>query len=85
MSEIEVLNREIKGLKALLTGAWHDLASMSFTPYEYREKRNEMDRHSTELRDCLKALDTEHRRARAQFNSGTGATKPAARGLVTAR
>jgi hypothetical protein len=85
MSEIEVLNREIKGLKALLTGAWHDLASMSFTPYEYREKRNEMDRHGTELRDCLKALDTEHRRARRRFNGTTDATKAIAQALASAR
>jgi chromosome segregation ATPase len=66
MTEIEVLDRDIQGLKQLLHLAWEDLANKSFTPYEYREKRNEMDRCAAELRDSLKAIEAERQRAREQ-------------------
>jgi hypothetical protein len=64
MTEIEVLDRDIQGLKQLLHLAWEDLATKSFTPYEYREKRNEMDRCAAELRERLKAIEAERQRAR---------------------
>jgi hypothetical protein len=67
MTEIEVLDRDIQGLKRLLHLAWEDLASKSFTPFEYREKRNEMDRCAAELRDRLKAIEIERQRARDQM------------------
>jgi hypothetical protein len=64
MTEIEVLNRDIKALKELLNIAWRDLANRSFTPYEFREKRNEMDRCAAELRRHLQALEVERHRPR---------------------
>jgi len=75
MTEIEVLDRDIQGLKQLLNLAWEDLASKSFTPYEFREKRNEMDRCAAELRDRLKSIEVERQRTRDQFQ---GHRKPQA-------
>ncbi len=72
MTEIEVLDRDIKALKELLNVAWEDIASNSFTPYEFREKRNEMDRCAAELRNHLKALEAQHMRAREQLQSQPG-------------
>ena len=63
MTETDDLNRDIKALKELLKIAWQDLASKSLTPYEFREKRNEMDRCAAELRGLLNALEAERRRA----------------------
>ena len=76
MTEIEVLDRDIRGLKQLLHLAWEDLATKSLTPYEFREKRNEMDRCAAELRDRLKAIEAERQRAREQFQ---GNRKPQTR------
>jgi hypothetical protein len=67
MTEADALSRDIKALKELLKIAWRDLATRSFTPYEYREKRNEMDRCAAELRGLLTALEAERQRARPKF------------------
>jgi hypothetical protein len=64
MTEIEVLSRDIKALKELLKIAWRDLATKSFTSFEYREKRNEMDRAAAELRELLNAFEAERQRDR---------------------
>jgi hypothetical protein len=67
MTEIDDLNRDIKALKELLKVAWHDLASKSLTPYEFREKRNEMDRCAAELRGLLNTLEEERRLTKPKF------------------
>jgi len=64
MTEIDMLDRDIQGLKRLLQVAWEELANRSFTPFEYREKRNEMDRVAAELRERLKAFEAQHNRGR---------------------
>ena len=64
MTEIEVLSRDIKALKDLLKIAWQDLASRSFTPFEFREKRNEMARAAAELRGLLTAFEAARCRVR---------------------
>jgi hypothetical protein len=64
MTEIQVLDRDIKALKDLLKVAWEDLATKSFTAYEFRERRNEMDRCAAELRNHLNLLEAQHNRAR---------------------
>jgi hypothetical protein len=69
MTETDDLNRDIKALKELLKIAWQDLASKSLTPYEFREKRNEMDRCAAELRGLLNALEAERRQSRARFQA----------------
>ena len=77
MTEIEVLNRDIKALKRLLQIAWEESRdNRSFTPFEYREKRNEMDRVAAELRERLKAF--ERQSGSAQRRQGP-AGQPAAR------
>ena len=35
MAELDVLDRDIKGLKRLLRVAWEELANRSFTPFGY--------------------------------------------------
>jgi hypothetical protein len=69
MTETDDLNRDIKALKELLKIAWRDLASNSLTTFEYREKRNEMDRCTAELRGLLNALEAERRQNRPRFET----------------
>jgi hypothetical protein len=69
MTENDDLNRDIRALKELLKIAWRDLASKSLTPYEFREKRNEMDRCAGELRGLLNALEAERLRSRTKFQT----------------
>ena len=72
MTEIDVLDRDIQGLKRLLQLAWEELASRSFTPFEFREKRNEMDRVAAELRDRLNAFEAQHNRTREPARARPG-------------
>ena len=53
MAELEVLDRDISGLKELLRVAWMELARASLTPYERREARNRIMLCSAELRRHL--------------------------------
>jgi hypothetical protein len=69
MTGTDDVDRDIKALKELLKIAWRDLASKSLTPYEFREKRNEMDRCAAELRGLLNALEAERRESRARFHA----------------
>ena len=62
MTELETLDRDIRGLKDLIRVAWTELASPFLTPHERREARNRVTIHSAELRRYL--LDAEQREFR---------------------
>jgi hypothetical protein len=64
MTELEVLDRDIDGLKVLLRVAWSELASSSLTHHERREARNRITLYSTELRHHLQTLEAERIRLR---------------------
>ena len=66
MTELEVLDRDIGGLKELLRVAWKDLASPLLTPFERCEARNQMKQCSAELRRNLQTLKAERRGCRKQ-------------------
>jgi hypothetical protein len=66
MTELEVLDRDISGLKELLRVAWQELASSSLTPHERREARNRMTLCSAELRRNLQALEAARSNLRKQ-------------------
>jgi hypothetical protein len=79
MTELEVLDRDICGLKELLRVAWKELASSALTPHERREARNRITLCSAELRRNLQALEAERvslrKRSLAQ-QGGHSAGKP---------
>jgi hypothetical protein len=66
MTELEVLDRDICGLKELLRVAWKELSSSSLTPHERREARNRVTLCSAELRRNLQALETQRASLRKQ-------------------
>jgi hypothetical protein len=66
MTELEVLARNIHGLKELLRVAWRDLANPLLTPFDRREARNQINQYSAELRRYLQLIEAEHSRARKQ-------------------
>ena len=66
MTELEVLNSNIHGLKQLLRVAWRDLANPSLPPFERQEARNQAKQYSFELRRYLKLIDAERSRLRNQ-------------------
>lgn len=63
MTELEVLTRNIHGLKELLRVAWRDLANPLLTPFERREARNQISQYSAELRRHLRLVEAERDRA----------------------
>jgi hypothetical protein len=66
MTELEVLARNIHGLKELLRVAWRDLANPLLTPFDRREARNQINQYSAELRRYLQLIEAERSRARKQ-------------------
>jgi hypothetical protein len=58
MTELEILDRDIRGLKELLRVAWMELASPARAPHERREARNRITICSAELRRHLEQLET---------------------------
>jgi hypothetical protein len=59
MTELEVLARNIHGLKELLRVAWRDLANPLLTPFDRREARNHVNQYSAELRRYLQLIEAE--------------------------
>jgi hypothetical protein len=57
MTELEILDRDIRGLKELLRVAWKELASPALTPHERREARNRITLCSAELRRHLEQAE----------------------------
>jgi hypothetical protein len=79
MTELEILDRDIRGLKELLRVAWKELASSSLTPHERREARNRITLCSAELRRNLQALEAGRAGLRKQAleqQGGRSASKP---------
>ena len=77
MTELEVLDRNIDGLKKLLRVAWRDLANSSLPPFEHREVRNQIKQYSVELRRYLQLKEAERSRPRNQvLVVGHGFGKP---------
>jgi hypothetical protein len=66
MTELEVLARNIHGLKELLRVAWRDLANPLLTPFDRREARNHINQYSAELRRYLQLIEAERTRAQKQ-------------------
>ncbi len=66
MTELEVLEREVGGLKELLRVAWSDLANPSLTAFERREARNQIKQLTAELRRYLQTVEAERRGFRQQ-------------------
>ena len=82
MTELEVLDSNIDGLKKLLKVAWRDLANPSLPPYEHREARNQIKQCSAELRRYLQLKEAERGRPRNQFLVDDGFGKPPVRILA---
>ena len=70
MTELEVLDSSIDGLKKLLKAAWRDLANPSLPPFEHREARNQIKQYNFELRRYLQLRDSELSRPRGQLLMG---------------
>jgi hypothetical protein len=66
MTELEVLDRDISGLKELIRVAWSDLANPLLTPFGRREAREQIKRCSAELRNHLQMIESQRQRAREQ-------------------
>jgi hypothetical protein len=75
MTELDVLDRDISGLKELLRVAWLQLADASLTPFERREARNRITLCSAELRRHL--AESELCKSRKQPSEQQGAQSPA--------
>jgi hypothetical protein len=66
MTELEILTRNVHGLKELLRVAWRDLANPLLTLFERREARNQINQYSAELRRHLQLIEAERSRSRKQ-------------------
>jgi hypothetical protein len=66
MTELEILSRDIQGLKELLRVAWREAANPVLTPFERHETRNLINQYSGELRGHLQRLKDELSRPRIQ-------------------
>jgi hypothetical protein len=79
MTELEVLNGNLDGLKQLLKVAWRNLANPSLPPFERREARNQTKQYSFELRRYLQLMEAERGRLRNQSlaeSAGRGFGQP---------
>jgi hypothetical protein len=77
MTELEILDRDIRGLKDLIQVAWTELASPFLTPHERREARNRLTIYSAELRRHLDDAEQRHfRKPAAQAPGGRARAKP---------
>jgi hypothetical protein len=70
MTELEILDRDIRSMKELLRVAWMELASPLLTPHERREARNRITLCSAELRRHLE--QAEARKVRKQPSEERG-------------
>ena len=72
MTELEVLSRDIIGLKELLRVAWKDLANPLLSPLDRREARNQINRYSIDLRRYLQLIEAERSRLRRKSQEERG-------------
>ena len=64
MTELEVIAKNILGLKQLLRVAWEDLGSTHLSLFERREIRSQMRRAAADLHHALQDFQDEHDRLR---------------------
>jgi len=64
MTELEVIAKNILGLKQLLRVAWEDLGSTHLSLSERREIRSQMRRAAADLHHALQDFQDEHDRLR---------------------
>jgi hypothetical protein len=64
MTELELIARNIVGLKHLLRVAWEDLGSTQFSQSERREIRSRMRQAASDLHHALQDFQDEHDRLR---------------------
>jgi hypothetical protein len=77
MTELEILDRDTRGLKELIRVAWMELASPFLTPHERREARNRLTIYSAELRRHLDDAELrKFRKQAAEESGGRGRAKP---------
>lgn len=72
MTELEVLESNIEGLKTLLRMAWQQLANPSLPIFDHREARLRIKQYSAELRRHLQLREAECSRPRRQILLGSG-------------
>ena len=72
MTELDVLGRDVIGLKELLRVAWKDLANPLLTPFERREARNQINQYSIDLRRYLQLVEAERNRLRRKSQEQRG-------------
>ena len=72
MNELEVLVRNVDGLKELLRIAWKDLANPLLTAFARREARNQINQYSVELRRHLQLIQAERVRSRQHLSVREG-------------
>lgn len=83
MTELEILDRDILGLKELLRVAWMELARSSLSAHERRETRNRITICSAELRRHLEQLEASRIRKQQPEESDRRSTpKPQLRLLL---
>ena len=85
MTELEVLDSNIDGLKKLLSAAWRDIANPTLPHFERHEARNQIKRCSVELRRYLRLKEAERSRPRNQFLVGHGFGKAPLRIIRSSR
>jgi hypothetical protein len=77
MTELEILDRDIRGMKELLRVAWMELASPALTPHERREARNRITLYSAELRRHIEQAEAHKvRRQPSEEQGRSGMAKP---------
>ncbi len=64
MTELEVIAKNILGLKQLLRVAWEDLGSTHLSSHERREIRSQMRQAASDLHRALQDFQDEHDRLR---------------------
>jgi hypothetical protein len=83
MTAPDDLLRTVDGLKELLRVAWSKLADPLLTQFDRREARNQIRRHSAELRRYLQAIEARRVRERSlERHPGPVAKKPELRLLA---
>lgn len=76
MTELELLDSNIDGLKKLLAAAWSDLANPSLPQFEHRQRRSQVRQYSVELRSFLQLKEAERCRVRNRLLAGHDLGRP---------
>jgi hypothetical protein len=76
MTELEAIDRDIRGLKELIRVAWMQLADPSLAPLERREARSRITACSKELRGHLKEAELGIARKRQLLKESSDRVRP---------